>query len=204
MEFDPKIHHRRSIRLRGFDYARSGWYFITVVVHHGFCLFGDIENGAMVTNDAGRMIESVWKEIPIHYSGIGIDAFQIMPNHFHGIITIGMSVGADLRVCPNEIHEFPSHVSGRPQGADNGHPQGGAPTLSLPNVVQRFKSMTTRRYIEGVRIYGWPSFHNRLWQRNYFEHIIRNDIDLSRVCQYIRSNPEQWADDTDNPLRLRS
>ncbi len=81
--------NRRSIRLGGYDYSHTGAYFVTICTQHRECLFGDIVNGKMILNDAGRMVQTGWDEIPTRYPGIDIDAFQIMPNHIHGIIVVG-------------------------------------------------------------------------------------------------------------------
>jgi putative transposase len=98
MKYNPEIHHRRSIRLKGYDYSQQGAYFITICTHNRECLFGKIVNGAMVLNDAGKMVEKWWYELNTKFPNIEPDAHITMPNHFHGIIII---VGADLRVCPN-------------------------------------------------------------------------------------------------------
>ncbi len=197
MKYIPDIHHRRSIRLKGYDYSQTGTYFITICVKNRQCLFGEIVGAGagpcacpeMVLNDAGRMVQSVWNEIPKYYFGVDIDAFQIMPNHVHGIIVL---VGAGPRAGPD---------GGQPRGQPQGQPRGVAPTtgLSLPDVVHRFKTMTTKRYIDGVKQHGWPRFGGKLWQRNYYEHIIRNDTDLQRIREYIENNPTQWDLDKKNP-----
>ncbi len=98
MKFDPAKHHRRSIRLRGPDYSQAGAYFITICVQNRLCLFGEIGNSEMRLNDAGRMVQTVWDEIPVYYPGIDIDAFVVMPNHIHGIVVV---VGAGPRACPD-------------------------------------------------------------------------------------------------------
>ncbi len=184
--YDPNRHHRRSIRLRGYDYARPGAYFVTICTKTRLCLFGDVVDGQMRLNDAGKMIQTTWCEIPDHYPGIDVDTFVIMPNHIHGIIIL---VGAGPRACPEP------QVMGQPRGV--------APTgsLSLPDVVHRFKALTTRRYIDGVKQYGWPRFDGKLWQRNYYEHVIRNDESMARIRQYIVHNPARWAIDRENPDR---
>ena len=107
MKYDLTRHRRRSIRLRGYDYTRPGAYFVTICTHNRECLFGKIIDGEMVLNHAGQMVLDVWNEIPKYYPGIVIDAFQIMPNHIHGIIKI---VGAGPCACPN------TDVDGQPQG----------------------------------------------------------------------------------------
>ncbi len=175
--------NRRSIRLWGYDYSQAGAYFVTICTQKRACLFGDIIDGNMVLNDAGRMVDIVWNEIPKYYAGIDIDAFQIMPNHIHGIIVI--VVGAGPCACP-----------------DTGQPQGVAPTtagLSLPDVVHRFKTLTTKRYADGVKQHNWPRFPGKLWQRNYYEHIVRNENELNRIRQYIINNPVKWELDRENP-----
>jgi len=209
MKFHPEIHHRRSIRLQGYDYAQAGAYFVTVCSQNRECLFGKIENDEMRLNPAGTMIESVWNEIPANYPGIDIAEFIVMPNHIHGIIVI---VGATPCGCPTHATQHPvgatprgcpTHTTPHPVGATpRGCPPHGCPEttrLSLPDVVHRFKTMTTKRYADGVKQCGWPPFPERLWQRNYWEHVIRNESDLARIREYIQNNPTQWALDRLNP-----
>ena len=88
MKYNPDIHHRRSIRLRGYDYSQKGLYFVTICTQDRLCLFGDIENGEMNLNDAGKMVRTIWDQIPAHYCGVEIDQFVVMPNHIHGIVII--------------------------------------------------------------------------------------------------------------------
>lgn len=149
------------------------------------CLFGEVVEGKMRLNEAGRMVHAVCEELPVFYPGVDIDAFAVMPNHIHGVIVL---TGADM------VGATPC---GRP---DAGQAQGPAPTrLSLPDVVHRFKTLTTKRYADAVRDHGWPPFARRLWQHNYYEHIIRNEASLNRIRQYIVDNPARWAFDRDNP-----
>ena len=188
-KYDPAIHHRRSIRLQGYDYSQAGAYFVTICTQNRECLFGEIVDGEMRLNDVGKMIQAVWDEIPANYPGIDIDAFIVMPNHIHGIVVI---VGAAPCGRPGTT----TAPCGRP---DEGHPRGGAPTvgvgLSLPDVVHRFKTMTTKRYADSVKQNGWPSFPGKLWQRNYWEHVVRNEPELNRIREYIHNNPAQWEMD---------
>lgn len=180
MSYNPSLHHRHSIRLKEYDYSQNGMYFITVCAQNRECLFGEIieivgagpcARPGMKLNNVGKMIETVWNEIPKYYNNMEIDVFQIMPNHIHGIIVI-----------------------------NNGQPQGVAPTkLSLPDVVHRFKTMTTKRYIDGVKNKHWPPFNGKLWQRNYYEHIIRNEQSLEEIREYIVNNPSNWGNDQNNP-----
>ncbi len=190
---------RKSLRLAEYNYALEGAYFVTVCTKDKACLFGDIVSEKMVLNDAGRMTERVWDEISETYHGIETDEFVVMPNHVHGIIVItGSTVGVTPRGCPDVR---PTDNAGSSPG--DGQAQGPAPTknpgLSLPDVVHRFKSMTTNRYIQGVRKHGWIPFNGTLWQRNYFERVIRNERELNGTREYIESNPLKWALDLENP-----
>ena len=180
MNYDPAKHHRNSVRLKDYDYGQSGAYFLTIVTQDRTCLFGDIKGSAPQLNDAGQMIRSVWVDMSRHYPGVETDTFVVMPNHFHGIIFL---VGAGPRACPPE----------------SGQPQGVAPTMPLPDVVHRFKTLTTSRYADGVKQSRWSRFSGRLWQRNYYEHIIRDEASLNRIRQYIADNPARWEFDPDNP-----
>ena len=177
-------HRRRSIRLRHYDYTQPGAYFVTVCTQHRECVFGEIVDGKMRLNDIGRMIYHVWCELPQYYAGINIDEFVVMPNHFHGIIMI---VGAGPRARPH---------------ADAGQPRGVAPTMSLPDVVHRFKSLTTTRYRQGVIQNQWPPFSRKLWQRNYYERVIRDDAELNEIRQYVVNNPANWLEDENYPTRI--
>jgi putative transposase len=198
MAYNPDIHHRRSIRLQGYDYSRAGAYFITICTQNRECLFGNILDGKMVLNPAGIMVQTVWDEIPFHYGGTEIDEFVVMPNHIHGIVVI---VGATPRGCPGPDPGAFAQKNGQAQGpGNNGQAQGPAPTgntgpLSLGDIVHRFKTMTTKRYVDGVKQLGWQSFDGKLWQRNYWEHIIRNEMELNRIREYIYGNPTQWESD---------
>ncbi len=194
--------HRRSIRLPGYDYSQAGAYFITLCTQNSVCVFGDIVDAKIVLNDAGRMVLSVWNDIPVHYPGIGIDAFQIMPNHIHGIITIDTThVGADPCVCPDpSVHHPNGHTHHDLQQQEVGQPRGVAPTgLTLGDVVQRFKTLTINCYIDGVHHHHWIRFDTRLWQRNYYEHIMRDENEFHRIRQYIQNNPAKWGLDPNHP-----
>jgi putative transposase len=194
MRFDPDIHRRRSIRLQGYDYAQAGAYFITVCTQDRVCIFGEVVDGEMRLNDAGRMVEQWWLELEKKFLGAKEDVSVVMPNHFHGIVILAgdnrsTDVGADLRVCPG-----PSEPQGAHMETQSAHT--GAP---LSRIVQWFKTMTTNEYIKGVKELGWTPFRGRLWQRNYYEHIIRDDRELDAVRQYIVDNPAKWAEDRENP-----
>jgi len=216
MKYNPDIHHRRSIRLHGYDYSRNGMYFLTICTQDRLRLFGDVADGEMKLNDAGRMVRAIWDEIPAHYCGVEIDQFTVMPNHIHGIIKI---VGAGPRACPdprahpstNPVGATPCGCPSTPRGCPTsqgqlqvagqaprpGQPQGVAPTnLSLSDVVHRFKTMTTKKYTDGVKQNGWQAFPAKLWQRNYYEHIIRDEVAYLKIAEYIQTNPQRWEEDT--------
>ena len=140
MKYNPHIHNRRSIRLKGFDYSQAGAYFVTICVQHRKCLFGDVVDGKMILNDAGKMVQTVWDEIPQKYPGVQTNGFVVMPNHIHGIIGL---VGAAPRGRPLDSAQRGGAIGhpqgdaighprggtmGHPQGGEMGHPQGGAPT----------------------------------------------------------------------------
>lgn len=199
MKFDPTTHHRRSLRLSGYDYANAGAYFVTICTQGRACLFGEVVDERMILNDAGRMTERWFGQLPDKFPGVECDVFVCMPNHVHFVVAIhpdaGNPVGADPRVCP---YVRPDDAG---QGAHTGAPQPGAPLrggVGLPAVVQWFKTMTTNEYMRAVRSLGWPAFSRRLWQRNYYEHIVRNEDSLSRIREYIRENPAKWMLDRDN------
>ncbi len=127
----------------------------------------------MSLSPAGQMIADVWLQIPNHYAGVYVDSFVAMPNHMHGIVVIANGVG-------------------QPQGV-------GATGLSLPDVVHRYKTLTTKLYVDGVRRHAWQPFAGRLWQRNYYEHVVRNELEMNKLREYIAFNPGQWSLDTENP-----
>jgi len=167
---------RRSIRLKNYDYSQPGYYFITICCQHRLPLFGKIHNARMQLNHAGEMINAIWHKIPEIYANIKIDAFVIMPDHIHGIIQI-VVVGADSISAPTTRAEIDS----APTAEINS-----APTLST--IVQMFKRYTTIEYIKMVKQNIVPPFNKRLWQRNYWEHIIRNETALNRIRNYIYQN----------------
>ena len=179
--FDPQKHHRRSIRLPDYDYSQPGAYFITIVAHGRECLFGKIQEGEMQMNSAGQVIWDVWSSLPGRYPQIELGAAQVMPNHFHGIIIIPVRA----------IHELP--LQGLPL---QGLPSQGLPLeerraerrrMTIPLVVGYFKMNTAKRINQ---IQG--SEGNPVWQRNYYEHIIRNEAEHNRIHAYIEANPANW------------
>ena len=194
MPYNPDIHHRRSIRLKEYDYSLDGFYFVTICVNGRLPLFGRIVDDVMHLNEAGIIIEEQFCLLPQRYSHIICREYMIMPNHFHCIIQImdvkdvqldSVPVGAPL-VGAQTINQF----SGQPQGIA---PTGVRPTLG--EIVGAFKSVTTNEYIRGVKDKGWQPFDTRLWQRNYYEHIIRDQRSYDEISCYILDNPRYWRTD---------
>ena len=169
MRDEPNKHHRRSIRLRGYDYAAPGAYFVTICVQGRQCLFGAVVDGELLLNDAGRMVRAIWDVLPERFPALVLDATVVMPNHFHTVVM--------LREAPER-------------------------SARLGDIVGAFKSLTTNAYIHGVRDQGWPPFDRRLWQRNYYERIIRDDQALARIRDYIQTNPVHWERDQLHPLAV--
>lgn len=177
MKFDSQRHHRRSIRLKGYGYAEPGAYFITVVTFQRDCLFGEIADGEMRLNDHGQVVDECWRAIPGHFTNVELGAYVVMPNHVHGIIVIHedkslSSVGA----------RHASPLRSTPRGFERG---------SLGAIVASFKSAVTRDF--GRKF----DLHN-VWQRNYYEHIIRDEKERDRIHRYIESNPTNWDSDNEN------
>ncbi|MBN1295126.1 MAG: transposase [Candidatus Latescibacteria bacterium] len=199
MKYNPDIHHRQSIRLKGYDYSEMGAYFITICVQNHICLLGNIEDGEMALNDAGRLVEKWLCKIEQKFKDVFLDVCVIMPNHIHCIVVLGNFVGADPRVCPysNNDPDFMDkqfnklRATNPKQGEHMGSP--------LQKIVQWLKTMTTNEYINNVKHNNWPPFNKKLWQRNYYEHIIRNRNELIQIRDYIIDNPSQWDNDEENP-----
>lgn len=190
-KYNPNIHHRRSIRLKGYDYAQAGLYFVTKCLQDRECLFGDVVNGEMMLNDAGKMVENEWLKLPQRFPNIELHEFVVMPNHFHAIMEI---VGATHVVAQHETGQPP--LSGQPP--ISGQPQGIAPTAkpkTVGDMVGAFQSIVTVEYIRGVKNMGWQPFNGKLWQRNYWEHIIRDEQSYQRISEYIINNPKNWGND---------
>ena len=180
MGYDLEQHHRRSIRLPGYDYTQIGAYFMTICTQNKRCLFGEVVDGKMQLNNLGQIVDACWRAIPDHFPNILCDAWVIMPNHMHGILVIDIdNVGARHAVPLRE-----------PQPEQFGNPTTG----SVPTLVRSFKSTVTKRINE---MRGTPGA--TLWQRNYYEHVIRNGTEWDFIRKYIETNPALWAEDNENP-----
>ena len=180
---------RQSIRLQEFDYAQSGAYFVTVVCHKRMNLFGEISDGELNLNRAGEIVEQTWLEIPKHFPNVNSDIFVIMPNHVHGIIEI-----------VNDIPVRARHAS--PQRFNNEKPQSkrhnGVKPQSVGAIIGSFKSAVTKK-LHGTKIIN----KEKIWQRNYYEHVIRDEDDYQQIADYIETNPLNWEYDRDNPDHIK-
>lgn len=189
MTYDPERHRRRSIRLKGYDYAQPGAYFVTIVTQGRVCPFGNVVNGEMRLNGFGRIVEWTWHDLPNHVAGIVPDAFVVMPNHVHGVVVLTDTVVV-VRAGSGLV------------GASSGLVGAGsepAPTRrhSLPEIIRQFKTFSARRINQYRQVQGVP-----VWQRNYYEHLVRDDEAMDRIREYIVNNPLQWEMDRENPNRL--
>ncbi len=174
MSFDSNKYHRRSIRLPGYDYSQVGAYFITICAKYRECIFGEIIDGEMQLNEMGELVQYEWYRSADIRCEITLDTFVIMPNHIHGIIHI--------------------NNSSNPVGA-HGHAPLHRKPRSLGSFIAGYKSVTTKR-INQIRGFTGHS----IWQRNYYEHVIRNDADLKQIRKYIVRNPANWSTDEENPI----
>ena len=180
MQYDPTKHHRRSIRLKGYDYSQPGLYFVTICCDQRQNLFGEIVDGVMYLNQFGGIARDEWLKSSIIRPDIELDEYIVMPNHFHGIVIIN-PVGAN-RSSPLPLL---TRTSMKPR--------------SLSSIMAGFKSAVTKKINIIRNAPGTP-----VWQRNYYEHIIRNENALNNIRRYIVNNPVSWHQDQlhpDNPSK---
>jgi putative transposase len=199
MPYDPAIHHRRSIRLRDYDYAQHGAYYVTICVDQRECLLSRVVGTEIELSDAGRIVAKTWDDLPSRFPTVELDAFVIMPNHVHGILLIidpPEQPGTASSAPTNSLQDVPEFV-GAEQALPNNHPHDKSDTIERPTlgrIIQAFKSISAIACNRLLERSGVP-----FWQRNYWEHVIRDDHDLARLRRYIESNPGKWIDDTLNP-----
>lgn len=256
-KYDSNLHHRRSIRLKGYDYSSPGFYFITICLQNRAHMFGKVENGIMILNPAGNMVDRWYRKLPSKFPDIQCREYAIMPNHFHCII---QNTSTKPRTPTNNVENVDKPVGSTPsvENTPNGPDMGknvepighldtnvgpwgehmGSP-LSVPSihgaysinpittpagfdfgqfdhhigvfgehkgtplsaVIQWFKTMSTNEYIRNVKTTDWPPFDRKLWQRNYYEHIVRSDDELNRIQYYIINNPIVWNRDPEYQLK---
>ena len=201
-KFDPKKHHRRSIRLRGYDYASEGAYYVTIVAHGRECLFGEIIDNEMYLSKYGEIVQKWWEEIWIHFRNVETGAFVVMPNHIHGIIFITDKRRGEVispHYNPNQHNQTNANDEDIPYQTEESMKQGGeTPPLHKPTlgqIVGYFKYQSTKEMnkIEDAKTI------TRFWQRNYYERIIRNEKELKQKTDYILDNPSRWDEDVENP-----
>jgi REP element-mobilizing transposase RayT len=213
MKYNPDKHRRRSIRFTGYNYSLPGVYFVTICVKDRECFFGEIGEAAIKLNDAGIMIQESWEELPKRFESIDLDEFVVMPNHLHGIVVLKDSVGAslvDAQYDANDLGPARGTLKKVPDESDNNvhtdiYRAGTRPAptnAKFPDIIGSFKSLTTNQYIKGVRDSNWLPFNKKLWQRNYYEHIVRNEKELDLVRKYIIENPLKWDMDNENPNKI--
>ena len=172
----PEQVGRKSIRLKRYDYSQAGWYYVTVVTQFRELLFGEVVNGEARVNTLGKIVQECWNEILVHFPHVSIDAFVIMSNHVLGILVIH-----DLG-SRGTIYRAPT-----PTTEQFGKPTAG----SLPTIIRTFKSAITRRAGRELNL-------GNIWQRNYYEHILRDQADYERIAGYILDNPVNWDKDEEN------
>jgi putative transposase len=202
--YNPNIHQRKSIRLKGYDYSQAGLYFVTICCYDRICRFGHIENGEMILNEYGRIAYNEWTKTPEIRNNVELGEFVVMPNHIHGIIRL---------LGRGELHS-PDNKTGvfnTPQPSDNSYGNRGVfntnkpsdnsygnrgesisplrgPSQTIGAIIRGYKSSVTKQL-------GLLDFDEKLWQRNYYEHIIRNEQSYHRILEYILNNPAKWTED---------
>lgn len=189
-QYNPNIHHRRSIRLKGHDYAQAGLYFITICCENRICRFGNIENGEMILNEYGIIAHHEWVKLSERFPNFELDAFQIMPNHIHGIIVLN-NVGATLAVAQNDTRLAVAQNDGVAPIDDIR--TGASPAPTLFDVVGAYKSLVANGCLEIYK--SRNETMGKLWQRNYYEHIIRDEQSYQNISNYIINNPVNWNKD---------
>lgn len=177
-QYNPNIHHRRSIRLKGYDYSQAGLYFVTICCQDRICRFGEINNGEMILNKYGQIAYNEWMKTPQLRPNVELDAFIVMPNHIHGVLKIN-------EIGRGELHS-PNNDSFDNKGECNSPLR--SPSNTVGAIVRGYKSSVTKQ----LRLMG---FNEKLWQRNYYEHIICNNKSYLIISKYILNNPVKWKED---------
>lgn len=191
MKYDPTRHHRRSIRLKGYDYHNTGAYFVTICT----------KNREHILDDPiiNAIIHDVWYALPSWFPTIGLDEFVVMPNHTHFVVwnNVGIPL-AGIQDARDKNGRMVGYADGgKPRPYEIPEPQkiNLAPTLG--DIVSAFKSLVFKVYLDWIEIND-PSRRAKFWQGNYYEHIVRNERELDAIRQYIRDNPLNWKMDRDN------
>jgi putative transposase len=196
MTYNSEIHHRQSIRLKGYDYSQPGAYFVTICAWNKECLFGEIVDGEIILNKYGEIVMKCWEAIPSHFVNVECDEFVVMPNHIHGVIFINNCRGEVSSpfsevVAPNsKTKTAPIHGRETSEGGETPPLR----KITLGQIAAYFKYQSAKQINQIRNTSGTP-----VWQRNYYEHIIRDDRELQAIREYIRYNPLKWNEDEENP-----
>lgn len=226
MKYNPDRHNRQSIRLKYYDYSQQGFYYVTICTQDRKLLFGDVckndtneyreascgcSSPVMKLNSSGQMVDWEWNQIPKRYAYVILDKYVIMPNHFHGILQIlnGKCTGVGTPLVGvlsadgynNEGHK--THPYKEEKDLEQKR-MGTSPIPTLFDIIGTFKSITTTKYITGVKQNNWPPFRKRVWQLRYHDRIIRNENELDRIRKYVIENPLKWDNDENNPNNFGS
>ncbi len=193
-KYDPQKRHRKSIRLQGYDYSQAGAYFVTIVTYHRDCLFGEIENEIMILNEFGKIADECWRAIPDHFPNVELGAHMIMPNHMHGVIVIHDDESASHLGMTDDDGRGAAML--RPYANTTNNHKINVKPRSLGAIIRSYKSAVTYRINKEHNATG-------IWQRNYYEHIIRSADEANRIHLYIEANPAQWDTDDENPSNNR-
>jgi REP element-mobilizing transposase RayT len=195
MTYDPRIHHRRSIRLRGHDYSGGGAYFVTVCIQGKASLFGQVVENEMVLSEPGRIVEGAWRALPARFPSVVLDVHQVMPNHLHGIVVIpGPGLEPSLATATGAPIIQPFVGPGLAPAKAKASLGPTVRRVGLGAVVRCFKSLSAIAVNQALARTG-----RCLWQEDYYEHIIRNVEELEKTCDYIIHNPARWLEDPENP-----
>jgi REP-associated tyrosine transposase len=184
---DSQLPDRRSTRWRGYDYSSRGIYFVTICAFKRRAIFGSISSGALVPSLAGRIASEIWFDLPNHHVGLELDAFVVMPNHVHGI----------LLLCSPKS-------AGAIQKAEGGDAVVGAGLrparrgANLSEIIRAFKTFSALK-INSVR----GTKGQEVWQRSYFERVVRDGKEMEKVQRYIGENPMRWEFDRENPVAVK-
>lgn len=198
MSYNPNMHHRRSIRLKEYDYSQAGLYFVTICCQNRIHRFGKIENDEMILNEYGMIGYEEWLKLSERFTNFEWDVFQIMPNHLHGIIMLTNTVGAGFNPAQNAAQN--ADMQNEISIDDIGAGVNPAPTnITVGNMVGAYKSLVANKCLDIFKL-KWAGVNptpqmGKLWQRNYYEHIIRNEQSYHTISNYIINNPSKWNDD---------
>lgn len=217
MNFNPDLHNRKSLRLKEYDYSSEWLYFITISIKDKLCLFWEIKDNELTTFDSGKMIEKYWIEIENDFDNIKLQDYVIMPNHFHWIIEIKkQNINCNCKIClkNNTCRDTPCGYPNKnlknynwnivknyflinENNDEKKDTHKGCPYNRnlLWNIIGQFKSKTTNEYIKNVHENNWPIFNNKLWQKDFYEHIIRNEESFLKISKYIKNNVSKWDED---------